>query len=672
MSFNSDTDIKQLCINTIRFLAVDAVQKANSGHPGMPMGCAPIAFLLYSKLMKHNPANPKWTNRDRFVLSAGHGSALLYSVLHLSGYKIFLDDIKNFRQWGSITPGHPEYGLTPGVETTTGPLGQGFANAVGMALAQKFLMAKFNKENFKIVDHFIYVVASDGDLMEGISHEAASFAGHNKLGSLIVLYDNNGITIDGRTSLTFSEDVPKRFEAYGWHVQQVKDVNDLDDLEKALNNAQKEKDKPSLIVTNTHIGFGSPNKQDKPSAHGSPLGDEEVKLTKKNLGWMEEKTFFIPQEVYDYFSVLKERGEKLEEDWEKLFSDYSKQFPEEAALFQKVINGNFGNGWKLKLPKFENYSEALATRAASGKILNAIALELPTLIGGSADLTESNSTHIKEWKDFSPETSGGNYIHFGIREHAMAAIMNGMCYYGGVIPFGATFLVFSDYLRPAIRLAALSHLRPIYIFTHDSIGLGEDGPTHQPVEHLAALRSIPGLIVIRPADSNETVYAWKFALEHKNSPVALVLTRQKVLTIDRTKYSSAENTTRGAYILKDTLETPNLILMASGSEVSLALKAAGELEKDGIGSRVVSFPSWELFELQSEDYKEKILPQNIKARLLIEAGVKQGWEKYIGSYGDSISIEKYGASAPEIILWEKYGFTVENIVRRAKAVLEKL
>lgn len=669
---SSGSDIKQLCINTIRFLAVDAVQKANSGHPGMPMGCAPIAFLLYSKLMKHNPANPKWINRDRFVLSAGHGSALLYSALHLSGYKIFLDDIKNFRQWGSITPGHPEYGLTPGVETTTGPLGQGFANAVGMALAQRFLGAKFNKENFRIINHFIYVIAGDGDLMEGISHEAASFAGHNKLGSLIVFYDNNGITIDGKTSLTFSEDVAKRFEAYGWHVQHVKDVNDLDDLERAVINAQEEKEKPSLIVTNTHIGFGSPNKQDKPSAHGSPLGDEEVKLTKKNLGWPEEKTFFVPQEVYDYFSVLKERGEKFEGDWKKLFSGYSKQFPREAALFEKVMNGDFGDEWKSKLPKFENYSEALATRAASGKILNAIASELPTLFGGSADLTESNSTHIKEWKDFSSENPDGNYIHFGIREHAMAAIMNGLCYYGGVIPFGGTFLVFSDYLRPAIRLASLSHLRPIYIFTHDSIGLGEDGPTHQPVEHLAALRSIPGLIVIRPADSNETVYAWKFAIEHKSSPVALVLTRQKVETIDRTKYSSAEKTTRGAYILKDSSETPNLILMASGSEVFLAIKAAGELEKDGIGTRVVSFPSWELFEMQSDDYKEKVLPKNVKARLLIEAGVKQGWEKYIGNYGDSISIEKYGASAPENILWEKYGFTVENVVRRGKGILEKL
>ncbi len=669
---SSKNGIEQICINTIRFLSIDAVQKANSGHPGMPMGCAPIAFLLYSKLMKHNPVNPKWINRDRFVLSAGHGSALLYSSLHLSGYEISLDDLKNFRQWGSITPGHPEFGLTPGVETTTGPLGQGFANAVGMAVAQKFLAAKFNKENFKIIDHFIYSIAGDGCLMEGISHEAASFAGHNKLGSLIVFYDNNGITIDGNTSLAFSENAAKRFEAYDWHVQTVNDVNNLEELESAVKKAQQEKDKPSIIITRTHIGFGSPNKQDTAAAHGSPLGEEEIILTKKNLGWTEEKSFFIPQIVSDYFSNVKERCEMAETQWNKLFEEYSIKHSDDALLFRKVMKGDYGDEWKSKLPKFENYSELIATRTASGKILNEIASELPTLIGGSADLTESNSTHIKIWKSFSKENNAGNYIHFGVREHAMAAMMNGMAYYGGVIPFGGTFLVFSDYLRPSIRLAALSHIKTIYIFTHDSIGLGEDGPTHQPVEHLAALRAIPGLIVLRPADANETVYAWKTAIEHFGSPVALVLSRQKIQTIERTKYSPASNTTFGAYILKDSDKDPDLILLASGSEVNLILKAAVELEKEGIKTRVVSFPSFELFEKQNDDYKEKVLPKKVKARLSVEAGVKQGWEKYIGDYGYSISIEKYGASAPENILWEKYGFTVENIVSKAKDVLNRL
>jgi transketolase len=530
----SQKDIRDLSINTIRFLAVDGVQKANSGHPGMPMGCAPIAYLLYAKIMNHNPLDPKWVNRDRFVLSAGHGSMLLYSALHLSGYEVSLDDLQNFRQWGSITPGHPEYGLTPGVETTTGPLGQGFANAVGMAAAQEFLAAKFNKDDIKILDNFIYVIAGDGDLMEGVSHESASFAGHNKLGKLIVFYDNNSITIDGSTELSMSDDAQKRFEAYGWFVQSVDDVNDLDKLEAAVKKAQAS-DKPSLIITSTHIGFGSPNKQDTSSAHGAPLGDEEVAATKKNLGWPEDKFFYIPDEVKKHFGEVKTNGKQKQDEWNKLFEEYSNKYPEDASLFKKVMSGEFGDEWKALLPKFENYGETQATRKSSEKVINSICEKLPTLFGGSADLAASTNTKIKTDKDFSATNRISRNINFGIREFGMAAMLNGMALYGGVIPYGATFLVFSDYLRPAIRLAALSKIKSIYVFTHDSIGLGEDGPTHQPIEHLASLRAIPGLVVIRPADANETTYAWKAALEHTGSPVAIVLTRQGLPRKDWTK-----------------------------------------------------------------------------------------------------------------------------------------
>lgn len=621
--------------------------------------------------MKHNPANPKWINRDRFILSAGHGSMLLYSILHLCGYGVSLNELKNFRQWGSITPGHPEFGLTPGVETTTGPLGQGFSNAVGMAIAQAHLASMFNKDDIKLIDHFIYGICSDGELMEGISHESASLAGHLKLGKLIFFYDDNKITIDGSTSLAFSEDISKRFDAYGWHVQTVADVNDVASLEAAVTNAQSVSDKPSLIITKTHIGFGSPNKQDSSDAHGSPLGEAEIKLTKQNLGWQEEAAFFIPDEVKEYFKQVQVNGKSVEEEWNRKFLDYQKKYPEEAKLFSEVMHGEFGNEWKSKLPVFEDDGKKMATRTASGKVINSIASSLPTLIGGSADLAPSNNTFLKDYKTFSSENYSGRNFHFGIREHGMAGVMNGMAIYGGVIPYGATFLVFSDYLRPSIRLASISKIKPIYIFTHDSIGLGEDGPTHQPVEHLASLRAIPGLVVIRPADANETSAAWSAAIEHKGSPVALILTRQGLPILDQKKYPSAENLLKGAYILKDPNSKPDLILMASGSEVSLALNASERLEAAGRKVRVVSFPSWELFEMQSGKYKNTVLPPNVKKRISIEAGASQGWQKYIGDEGVSISMESFGASAPVEILLEKFGFTVENILEHANKILSE-
>lgn len=658
-------------INTIRLLAVDAIQKAKSGHPGMPMAIAPVAYLLYSKIMKHNPSNPKWLNRDRFILSGGHGSMLLYSILHLSGYKLSLDELKNFRQWDSLTPGHPEYGKTDGVETTTGPLGQGFTNAIGMAVAQNHLASRFNRENYNIFDHYFYVEVGDGDLMEGISHEAASFAGHNKLDRLIVFYDDNKITIDGSTELSNSDNVRKRFEAYNWHVQQVDDVNDLDALESAVANAKKVKDKPSIIITKSIIGFGSPNKQGTANIHGAPLGDEEIVLTKKNLGFPEVEKFYVPSEVYEHFAPIKERGSKYENEWNQLLDKYSNEYPKERELLDKLMNGDLGSDWIKNLPKFENYGESMATRKASGMVLNAIVSELPALFGGSADLTPSNNTDLKGYADFSPNTPDGRYVRYGIREHAMAGIMNGISIYGGIIPYGGTFLVFSDYLRPSLRLASISEIKPIFVFTHDSIGVGEDGPTHQPVEHFAALRSIPGVVLIRPSDANETAQAWKFAIEHKDSPVALALTRQNLKIVDRNKYASAEGLHKGAYILKDTDNDIELILMASGSEVDLALESADKLGSEGIGVRVVSFPSWEIFEMQSEEYKSSVLPKNVRARISIEAGVSLGWSKYVGLDGETIAIDKYGASAPQNILFEKYGFTIENVIKKAKQILKK-
>lgn len=670
MSIHSK-ELDNLAINTIRFLAIDAIEKANSGHPGMPMGCAPIAYSLYTKFMNHNPENPKWINRDRFVLSAGHGSMLLYSILHLCGYDVSMEQLKQFRQWGSITPGHPEYGLTPGVETTTGPLGQGFTNAVGMAIAQEYLAARYNKNDIKILDHFIYEICSDGDLMEGVSHEAASIAGHLKLKKLIFFYDDNSITIDGSTSLTFSENVAQRFEAYHWHVQILENVNDLDALEAAVVNAQKS-ELPSIIITKTHIGYGSPNKQDTASVHGSPLGKEEALLTRKNLGWNEEGEFVIPEKVSGLFDELKTSFKQKESEWDKRFDEYKTKYPEDAAELINVMDGDFGSEWKSKLPVFPQDEKGMATRAASGKVLNAVAESLPTLIGGSADLAPSNNTFLKDYPIFSSSNYGGRNFHFGIREHAMAGILSGMALYGGVIPYGGTFLVFSDYMRPALRLGALSGIKPIFVFTHDSIGLGEDGPTHQPVEHLAALRAIPKMLVIRPADANETSFAWQAALEHKGSPAAIILTRQNVPVSDRTKLSSAEGLLKGAYVLYENDNSPDLILMASGSEVYLALQSAQEIASQQIKVRVVSFPSWEMFEKQPDEYKESVFPKNVKARVSIEAGVKLGWERYIGDYGKAVSIEKFGASAPYKILMEKYGFTKENIIQTALDVLSNV
>mgnify|MGYP000114204503 FL=1 len=668
---DSRIDIEQLSINTIRTLAIDAVQKANSGHPGMPLGMAPIAYALYYKTMKHNPANPNWLNRDRFVLSAGHGSMLLYSILHLSGYKVSLDDLKNFRQWNSITPGHPELGHTAGVETTTGPLGQGFATAIGMAIARDYLAALFNKDDIKIIDHVIFGICSDGDLMEGVSHEAASLAGHLKLGKLVFFYDDNKITIDGKTDISYSDDVQKRFESYGWLVLTILDVNDSDQVDRAIKLCRSSCDKPTLIITKTHIGYGSPNKQDKSSSHGAPLGEEEVKLTKRNLGMAEDKTFFVPMEVYSHFKGIAECGQEAEDMWNEKVDEYKRKYPKDYALFESVMNYEFDKEWLNHLPKFEDYSEKIATRVASGKVLNAAAIDIPTLVGGSADLNESNMTHIKSSTSFSAEERKGKNIHFGIREHAMGSVLNGMAIYGGLVPFGATFLIFSDYMRPAIRLAALMRQKVIYVFTHDSIGLGEDGPTHQPIEQIASLRAIPNLVVIRPADANETVEAWKYAINHTGGPVALILTRQKLPILDQNKYGSAKGLQYGAYIVKNSVAKPDLLLIATGSEVSLSLKAAEQLEAEGKNVRVISFPSWEIFEQQSDEYKNQILPTEIKTRVSVEMGIGMGWQKYIGDSGEVMSIEIFGASAPDNILYEKYGFTVENVIVAAKRVLSK-
>ncbi len=665
------SNLENLCINTIRFLAVDGVQKANSGHPGMPMGCAPIAYSLFTKQMKHNPANPNWINRDRFILSAGHGSMLLYSILHLAGYNLPLNELKRFRQWNSLTPGHPEFKHTPGVETTTGPLGQGFSNAVGMAIAQNYLASVFNKENFKLIDHYIYVIVSDGDMMEGISHEAASLAGHLKLNKLIVFYDYNGISIDGETKLSYSDDVYKRFEAYGWNVLRVEDINNLTELNNQIEIAKAEQFKPTIIITKTHIGFGSPNKQDKSSSHGSPLGVDEVKATKKNLNWVSEEEFVVPAEVSDFFSKEKNNGEEAEQKWNKLFNEYSAKYEKEAKQLLDWKNSDYGDEWKNFIPVYNDPSKKISTRSASGQVLNAIAPHIPALIGGSADLAPSNNTYLKEYKPFSAENYGGRNFHFGVREHGMASIMNGMAVYGGVIPYGGTFLVFADYNRPALRLAAMMKIKVVFIFTHDSIGVGEDGPTHQPVEQIASLRSIPNLVVLRPADANETAVAWKTAIEHKDGPVALILTRQDLLVLDQEKFAKAENVSNGAYILKDSNGKPDIIILASGSEVQHAISASDKLIEDGIKARVVSFPSWELFENQTCEYKDSVLLPDVKKRIVVEAGIKMGWEKYAGEDSVFITMEKYGASAPINVLMDKFGFTADNIVLKAKELSGK-
>ncbi|KAA5532721.1 transketolase [Taibaiella lutea] len=666
----SDQNIEEHCINTIRLLAADAVQKANSGHPGMPMGAAPMAHVLWTRYMNYNPENPDWPNRDRFVLSAGHGCMLQYSLLHLTGYDLSLDDIKNFRQLHSKTPGHPEYGLTPGVEVTTGPLGQGFANAIGMAIAQKYLKAHYNRPEFPIIDYHIYAICSDGDMMEGITSEAASIAGHLELGNLIYLYDDNHISIEGSTDLAFNEDVGKRFEAYNWHVQIVENGNDLEAISNAIRNAKVEIQRPSLIKVRTQIGYGSPNKIDKADAHGSPLGEDEVKKTKTNLGFDPDKYFQIPKSVKDFYEKVKEEGIRKEKEWNVLYKNYQKAFPELSKELEQLRDGKPKPDWHKALPDFKDI-EKIATRKASGKVLNAIASYFPGLIGGSADLAPSTDTQLKAFNDFSPEDRSGRNFHFGVREHSMGAILNGMALTNGIIPYGATFLIFSEYMRPPIRLAAIMKIKPIFIFTHDSIGLGEDGTTHQPVEQLLSLRSIPNLTLIRPADANETVAAWQAALEHTGGPVAMVLTRQDLPVISQSKYAKASGLLKGAYTLSEAAQKPQLILIGTGSEVHLLLEAQTVLSKDGIDANVVSMPSWELFDKQPETYKEKILPKTIRKRLVVEAGTSLGWQKYATDDGIIIGIDTFGSSAPADALFKEYGFTVENIVNKAKELLSR-
>ncbi len=663
-------ELDQLGINTLRTLAIDGVQKANSGHPGMPMGAAAMAYVLWTRFLRHNPANPTWPDRDRFVLSAGHGSMLLYGLLHLTGYDLPLEELQSFRQWGSRTPGHPEYGLAPGVETTTGPLGQGFTNGVGMAIAEAYLAAHFNRPGHQILDHYVYAIVSDGDLMEGVASEAASLAGHLRLGKLIYLYDDNRISIEGSTDLTFTEDRGRRFEAYSWHVQRV-DGYDLEGIAAAIGAAQADP-RPSLIICRTHIGYGSPHKQDTAEVHGAPLGEEELRLTKENLGWPTEPRFLIPDQALAHFRQALERGRVWETEWQARFDAYAAEYPDLAEEWRSVMAGELPAGWDVALPTFRPEDGPVATRVASGKVLNAIAPHLPTLIGGSADLAPSCNTYLKGYGDFSADNRGGRNLHFGVREHAMGGILSGLALHGGVIPYGSTFLVFSDYMRPSIRLAAMMKLPVIYVFTHDSIGIGEDGPTHQPIEQIAALRAIPHLTVIRPADATETVVAWRVALEHRAGPVALLFTRQSLPVLDRTALAPAAGLTRGAYVLAEAEGgRPDVILIATGSEVHVALAARRRLAEQGVRARVVNMPSWELFERQPPSYRDEVLPPEVTARLAIEAGVPQGWHRYVGDRGDVIGVERFGASAPYKVLWEKYGFTAENVTVRAMEVLER-
>ncbi len=671
-SGEKELDIEQLGINTVRVLAADAVQKANSGHPGMPMGAAPIGHILWAKTMRYHPRNPDWPNRDRFVLSAGHGCLLQYSFLYLTGYNLTLDDIKNFRQLHSKTPGHPEYGLTPGIEVTTGPLGQGFANGIGLAIAQKHLAARYNRPGFELFNYTIYAICSDGDMMEGISSEAASLAGHLALGNIIYLYDDNHISIEGNTNITFQEDVGARFEAYGWHVQIVADGTDLAAINEAVQRAREETGRPSLIKVRTHIGFGSPNKVDTAAAHGSPLGADEVKLVKRSFGFDPAESFVVPGKVLEYYRSIGEKGARLEEEWNELFEAYQKEYPDLAADYEAALRDQLPQGWEKKIPVFQpadGKEGQLSTRVAGGKVLNSIAGSLPGLIGGAADLSPSTETNMKEYGSFSAEDPGGRNFHFGIREHSMGAILNGMAVTKGLIPFGATFLIFSEYMRPPIRLAAIMKIRPIFIYTHDSIGLGEDGTTHQPVEQLISLRSIPNITLIRPADANETAQAWKVALQHRGGPVILVFTRQNLPIIDPQSYQRTGDLSRGAYILSESERPPELILIATGSEVSLILQAQKKLKEKGIAARVVSMPSWELFERQDDPYKQGILPKGLKKRLAVEAGSPLGWNKYITDEGDMLGMIRYGESAPAEDLYREFGFTVDNVVSRAKALL---
>jgi len=685
---SSPLELDLLSINTIRFLSIDAIQKANSGHPGLPMGAATFAYILWTRFLKHNPSNPTWFDRDRFVLSAGHGSMLLYSLLYLTGYDLPLDQIKQFRQWGSKAPGHPERGLTPGVEVTTGPLGQGFGNGVGIAMAEAFLSARYNRPGHKIIDHFTYGLVSDGDLMEGVTSEAASLAGHLRLGKLIYFYDNNHITLSAATDLTFTEDVTKRFRSYGWHTESIEDGNDIDAIDRAIKTAQRTKGKPSLILVHTHIGYGSPNKQDTFEAHGSPLGVDEVKLTKKKLGWPLEPEFYIPKSALAHFRKAVEQGRQADMEWEKQFSAYSQAYPELAQELHHMIQDELPDAWDADIPEFLPDLKGMATRFASGKVMNSISSKLPTFFGGSADLDPSTHTALANEGDFESLNEAivdpqgiigggwnyaGNNLHFGIREHAMGAILNGLSAHGGIIPFGATFLIFSDYLRPPIRLAALMGLHVIYVFTHDSIALGEDGPTHEPVEQLLGLRSIPNLLVIRPADANETAAAWRIAIEHKGGPVALALTRQNLPVLDLQKYPQIQlGVQTGGYILAHASGSnrPDIILVATGSEVQLALAAREKLEVQGVKTRVVSLPCWNLFSIQPNAYRDSVLPTGIPI-LAIEAGVSLGWKPYIGSGIDVIGVDRFGASAPGETVMREYGFSVEHVIQRALVLVKQ-
>lgn len=663
------TDQDSVAINTIRFLSADAIQKANSGHPGLPMGTAALAYALWVKHLTHNPKNPAWPNRDRFVLSGGHGSMLLYALLHLTGYDLSLEDIKSFRQWESRTPGHPEYGLTPGVETTTGPLGQGFANGVGFAIAEAHLAAVYNRPDYPVIDHYTYGIVTDGDLMEGVASEAASLAGHLKLGKLIYLYDDNRITIDGTTDLTFTEDRAARFRAYNWQVLSVKDGNDIAAVSCAIEEAKSDQ-RPSLIICRTHIGYGLPTKQDTAAAHGSPPGDDELNAAKQRLDWPVEPRFFIPEEAKEIFEQALSAGPEKEGRWQDMMKGYRKAYPDLAGELERVLSGELPAD--LGVPDFPPDEKGMATRAASGKVLNALAGQLPELAGGSADLAPSNKTWLEGEPDFQPGQYQGRNFHFGVREHAMGAVVNGMALHGGIIPYGGTFLVFSDYMRPAVRISALSHIPSIWVYTHDSIGVGEDGPTHQPVEHLAALRAIPELTVLRPADANETAQAWVYAIKHRSGPTALALSRQSLPVLDRTRYQSAEGVLKGAYVLADLgSEQPELILMASGSEVELIVKAGDQLAADGVSLRLVSFPSWELFREQDASYRQGVLPKEIAKRLAVEAGVSQGWREWVGEHGKTLAVDRYGASAPAGTIYEQYGLTVEKVVEKARELLKR-
>ena len=670
----SPPELDELCINTLRFLAVDMVQTANSGHPGLPLGSAAMAYTLWDRFLNVNPLDPQWPDRDRFVLSPGHGCALLYALLHVTGFDLPLEELKRFRQWGSRTPGHPEYGKTPGVEATTGPLGQGFGNAVGMAIAEVALAARFNRPDHAIVDHDTYVLVSDGDLMEGVSSEAASLAGHLRLGKLMALYADNFVTLGGSASLCFTEDRQARFAAYGWHVQRVENGNNVTDLTAAIEAARAEKGRPSFIDVHTHIGYGSPHKHDTSAAHGSPLGVEEVRLTKENLGWPVEPSFNIPAEALEHFRAIAARGEARQAEWESRFRAYAMKYPEQAAEFQRVVQCQLPQGWDRDLPTFRPDQGPLATRAAGGKVINALAPHLPELMGGTADVAPSTDANIDGGGDFEPGNWAGRNLYFGVREHVMGAILNGLALHRGFIPYGATFLIFSDYMRPPMRLAAMNGLPVIYVFTHDSIAMGEDGPTHQPVEQLLGLRSVPGLTVIRPADANETTAAWRIAIESRDRPIVLVLTRQKLPVLDLASYPSiAAGVPRGGYVLSDAVDgtPPDIVLIATGSEVHLALNAHNRLATEGVKARVVSLPCWSLFKTQAEPYRKEVLPEGVPL-LAIEAGVTLGWESYLGPPMPVLGVDRYGASAPGDVVMREYGFTVENVCRKVRTLLSTI